>query len=67
MFELLLTVPAWIADKGNNTWWTHMGGIHPAMPGSPMPSLKALAEWDNSPKKKAKHSSAHLECPMCVG
>jgi hypothetical protein len=68
MFELLITVPAWIADKGNNTWWNHMGGIHPAMPGSPLPSLKILGEWANGPQQsqeKAKSSSSgSLQCPM---
>jgi hypothetical protein len=24
----------WIKDPGNNEWWGHSGGIHPAAPGS---------------------------------
>jgi hypothetical protein len=64
MFELMLNVPGWIADRGNNTWWTHMGGIHPAMPGSPMPSLTVMGAWEKAPKKKAKAGNALLECPM---
>ena len=28
------TVPKWLENPGDNVWWGHSGGIHPAMPGS---------------------------------
>lgn len=43
-----MVVPGWLADKGNNTWWSHSGGIHPAMPGAAVSHVSALAAYLSS-------------------
>ncbi|EKX34638.1 hypothetical protein GUITHDRAFT_119183 [Guillardia theta CCMP2712] len=68
MFEdLKIGKYAWLQDPGNNTWWAHSGGIHPAMPGDKTPILKigGAQSWKTILGNQHKDSDVGLQCPMC--